>query len=162
MKYLKHSWNACPQAIPQDIAYSWKSQKNRPRLIFIPFKIYLESFPIQKLFIFLVFSLSLHKCRKSLSKTTLMSLDWKIMDQTMLPIIHFSWRKLYRLKEERFKSFFDMIFYCKQACKLPLNYASYWKAKTLFCTKFLRPHWPVCVLVKMVTLRPWLIYRRFA
>ena len=69
-----------------------------------------------------------------------MSLDWKIMDQTMLTIIHFSRRKLYLLKEERFKSFFDMIFYCKQACKLPLNYESYWKAKTLFCRKFLRPY----------------------
>ena len=49
-------------------------------------------------------------------------------------------KKLYLLKEERFKSFFDMIFYCKQACKLPLNYASYWKAKTLFCRTFLRPY----------------------
>ena len=57
--------------------------------IIIPFKIYLESFAIQKLFHFLSFpslSLSLHKCRKSLSKTCLMSL--KVMGQTMLTIIH--------------------------------------------------------------------------
>ena len=36
--------------------------KNRPRLIIIPFKIYLESFPIQKLFIFFSF-LTIYKCR---------------------------------------------------------------------------------------------------
>ena len=31
-------------------------QRNRPWLFFIPFKIYLESFPIQKQFTFLFFS----------------------------------------------------------------------------------------------------------
>ena len=35
-------------------------------MIIIPFKIYLKSFPIQKLFHFFEFSLSLHECRKSL------------------------------------------------------------------------------------------------
>lgn len=47
-----------------------------------------------KNFHFLV-SLSLHKCWKSLSsKTTLMTLNWKIMDHTMSTIIHVSWIKL--------------------------------------------------------------------
>ena len=74
----KHNWNVCLQAIPQSTAYSWKTEgdwgnssqhsfsvqqtceatKNRPWLIIIPFRINLESFPIQKLFIFVVFSLS--------------------------------------------------------------------------------------------------------
>ena len=31
----------------------------------------------------------------------------------------------------------------------------YFGAKTLFFAKFLRPYGPVCVLAKMVTLRPW-------
>ena len=31
----------------------------------------------------------------------------------------------------------------------------YLGAKTLFYTKFLRPYGPVCVLAKIVTLRPW-------
>ena len=35
-------------------------------MIIIPFKIYLKSFPIQNLFHFCKFSLSLHECRKSL------------------------------------------------------------------------------------------------
>ena len=95
--YSKHSVNVCLQAIAQYIAYSWKTEggwenkckthfftvqqrgeatKNRPWLIVISFKIYLESFPIQKLFNFLKFSL-LYKCPKSLSKSTLMSLNWK-------------------------------------------------------------------------------------
>ena len=38
--------------------------------------------------------------------------------------------------------------------KLPIMYLR--KAKTLFCTKFLKPYRTVCVRVKMVTLRPWL------
>ena len=41
--------------------------------IIIPFKIYLQSFPIQKLFIFVNENengFSFYKCRKSLSKTT--------------------------------------------------------------------------------------------
>ena len=67
----------CLQAIPQYIAYSWKSEtENRPWLIIIPFKIYLKSFSItfKCFFIFFSFlSLYLHECRKSLSKTTLMS-----------------------------------------------------------------------------------------
>ena len=57
----KHSWNAFLHAIPQNIVYSWKSEKNRPRLIIIPFKIYLKNFPIQKLFPFFSFlSLSIN------------------------------------------------------------------------------------------------------
>ena len=65
----------CLQAILQYIAYLWKSEtENRPWLIIIPFKIYLKSFSIQMLLhFFLVFSLSRRECRKSLSKTTLMS-----------------------------------------------------------------------------------------
>ena len=53
-----------------------EATKNRPWLIVISFKIYLESFPIQKLFNFFKFSL-LYKCPKSLSKSTLMSLNWE-------------------------------------------------------------------------------------
>ena len=75
----------CLQAIPQYTVYSWKSEtETRPWLII--WKIFL----FKSFFIFLVFSLSLHKCRKSLPKTTLMSLNWKVMDQTMPTIIHLS------------------------------------------------------------------------
>ena len=64
----------CLQAIPQYTVYSWKSEtETRPWLII--WKIFL----FKSFFIFLVFSLSLHKCRKSLSKTTLMSLNWKVL-----------------------------------------------------------------------------------
>ena len=38
-------------------------------------KVYL----FKSFFTFIVFSLSLHKCRKSLSKTTLMLLNWKVL-----------------------------------------------------------------------------------
>ena len=81
--------------IPQYTAYSWKLEKNWPWLIIIPFNIYLEHFCIQKLGFHFLVSLFLHKCWKSLSsKTTLMSLNWKIMDHTMSTIIHVSWIKL--------------------------------------------------------------------
>ena len=70
-----------------------KPEKNQPWLTIIPFKICLESFPIQKPFIFLLF-FSLYKWQKSLSRTTLMSLNWKNMDQTMPTIILISWSKL--------------------------------------------------------------------
>ena len=36
-------------------------------------------YQFKNFFTFIVFSLSLHKCRKSLSKTTLMSLNWKVL-----------------------------------------------------------------------------------
>ena len=32
------------------------------------------------------------------------------------------------------KAFFDITFYCKQGCKLPIIYT--WKAKTLLCSSF--------------------------
>ena len=58
--------------------------KNRPWLTIVPFNIYLQSFPIQKLFIFIVISLSLslslslfYCWKKSLPKTTLMPLNWE-------------------------------------------------------------------------------------
>ena len=76
----------CFQAIPQYIAYSWKSEtKNRPWMIIIPFKIYLKSFPIQNLFHFFKFSLSLSM---NVEKVSLMSLTWKYVDQTRPTIIH--------------------------------------------------------------------------
>ena len=55
-------------------------------------------------------------------------------------------------KKNVLKAFCNITFSCKQACKL-LKYVLR-KAKTLFCTRFLRPYGPVCVLAKMVTLRP--------
>ena len=41
------------------------------------------------------------------------------------------------------KAFFDITFYCKQGCKLPIIYT--WKAKTLFCLSFIKPNGPVRV-----------------
>ena len=92
----KHSWNVCLQAIPQYVAYSWKSEKNRPWLIIIPSKIYLEVFPFKNFstcvsFFPLALSLSPYW---GFEKTTLMWLNWKIMNQTMPAIIHVSWSKL--------------------------------------------------------------------
>ena len=54
-------------------------------MIIIPFKIYLKSFPIQNLFHFFKFSLSLSM---NVEKVSLMSLTWKYMDQTRPTIIH--------------------------------------------------------------------------
>ena len=53
-----------------------RGHKKSTLTVVISFKIYLESFPIQKLFNFFKFSL-LYKCPKSLSKSTLMSLNWE-------------------------------------------------------------------------------------
>ena len=51
-------------------------------------------------------SLSPHKYQKSLSKTTLMSLNWKVMDQTMSTIIHVSWSKLFGARLEWYQQEF--------------------------------------------------------
>ena len=42
---------------------------------------------------------------------------------------------------------FDITLYCKQACKLP-KYVNLVPRALFPCTKFLRPHGPVCVLAK--------------
>ena len=47
---------------------------------------------------------------------------------------------------------FDITLYCKQASKLPKYVLK--ESKTLFCTKFLRPHGPVCVLAKWSRYAP--------
>ena len=49
---------------------------------------------------------SLYKCRKSVTKTTLISLNWEIMDQTMPRIILVSWRKLLGAREARYQQEF--------------------------------------------------------
>ena len=55
---------------------------------------------------FFSLSLSAHKYQKSLSKTTLMSLKRKIMDQTMSTIIHVSWSKLFGARLEWYQQEF--------------------------------------------------------
>ena len=62
-----------------------KNGNNRPcLLIIIPFKIYLQSFPIQKLFIFV-----------NENENGFHSINVeKVLDQTMPTIIHVSWSKL--------------------------------------------------------------------
>ena len=68
----KHSSFVCLQVIPQYIAYSSKSEKNRRLLIITPFKIYVERFSIQKLFIFSVFlSLRIRESKRLLYVTQL-------------------------------------------------------------------------------------------
>ena len=53
---------------------------------------------------------------------------------------------------------FSKLFFISRSIELWVNCKSCIKgnAKTLFCTKFLKPYGPVFVLVKMVTLRPCL------
>ena len=77
------------------------------------------------------FFLSLYKCRKRLSMTTLMSLNWEIMDQTMPTIIHVSWRKLLGARVAPYQQEFCRKFtpseqmYFFQACKtIPRKYIS--------------------------------------
>ena len=65
------------------------------------FRFIWKGFPFKMLFILLSFlSLSPHKYQKSLSKTTLMSLNRKIMDQTMSTIIDVTWSKLFGARLE--------------------------------------------------------------
>ena len=126
--------------------------------IIISFKVYLESFPIQKLFHFLSFpSLSLHKCRKSLSKTCLMSL--KVMGQTMLTIIHvlkqvqvsrginknFARNLLLVLRTDVVFYFSTTNVYKKGAspCAGTCRYSCTRSKKNVL--KFLKPYGPVCV-----------------
>ena len=72
-------------------------------MIIIPFKIYLKSFPIQNLFHFFKFSLSLSM---NVEKVSLMSLNWKDMDQTRLTIIHVTGgARLARYQQEFCKKF---------------------------------------------------------
>ena len=67
--------------------------KNRTWLIIIPFQDLSGKFFHSKAIAFFKF-LSLYKCRKSLTiKTTLMSLNWVMMDQTM--------RKIYTTTQRR-------------------------------------------------------------
>ena len=69
-----------------------EATKNRPWLIIIPFRINLESFPIQKLFIFVVFSLS-YNVEKSIKDCSTGNCPLARDYKTAAPLVnHATWR----------------------------------------------------------------------
>ena len=88
--------------VPEMFAFRWSHNtlhihKDRKRInpdwLSFLLRFVWKVFPFKSLSFFYFF-FSLYKWRKSLSRTTLMWLNWKNMDQTMPTIILVSWSKL--------------------------------------------------------------------